>query len=836
MSLRINNNIAAINGRRNMLRNDQAVSKSLEKLSSGLRINRAADDAAGLVISEQMRAQITGLKQAVDNSEIAISMVQTAEGALDEVNNLLNKARELVLHAANAGANDANQLAADQAELDNVIQSITRISEVTQFGTKKLLNGALNGSSALSAGVNRVDVGNLANNAAVATGLVSIQTNGFIFESQELNGGGVTDDGYLFASSGISGVEELTGSLVINNGTSVTLNIDGINYNTISSGSSVNNIINTLNTQLSGSNAGFRVSLGVSGGLNVTRTEAGSTDFVSTFTFARSSGTSAQNALSTAKIDVAGGGSNDAAATAIFNAANNLGDVTTTTVFSASGTIVRGQIFGSGGTTNVSYTVQNGDTMQDALDGLLTAISGAGTLGTGLDASTISFGSASSGLTVTLDSNNQTLAAISFIMEIDLPSSAAIDEEIVAFNLTTVGTNAQEAALFTASGGSGLQAAGTTASTMLKPGTMMNLDIDGQSFTVAGAGQSLDAAAIQMQTQLNTAFGTNTIRIDAIQANTTGAFGMDMTGMDTDPSSAPSFLIARNNNSTTSLTSATLNFENISLTGTDLAATLAAANNGSGSLGSSYNLDTSSVSVAQSGAAAHVAVSLASVTGSTVVTSGNVGVTATLTTANGVSLSLVSSGATSTGGGATLVLDNASGNAGYQNIEIEIDGATASAITSNINFTLDNGAVFQIGANAGQKAGLTIADLDANEIGRNVADTGPLSSLNDLLSTENGALLNGLADEALRVIDASIDEITNLRGDLGAFQANTLETGLSSLRVSSENLTSAESTIRDVDFAEESALFARNNIMIQASTAMLAQANQLPENVLQLLG
>ena len=89
MSLRINHNISAINGHNMMLRNDAALSKSLERLSSGMRINRAADDAAGLVISEQMRAQIAGLGQAIDNSETAVSFVQTTEGALDEINSLL---------------------------------------------------------------------------------------------------------------------------------------------------------------------------------------------------------------------------------------------------------------------------------------------------------------------------------------------------------------------------------------------------------------------------------------------------------------------------------------------------------------------------------------------------------------------------------------------------------------------------------------------------------------------------------------------------------------------------------------------------------------------------
>jgi flagellin len=160
MSLRINHNIASINGQRNLMRNDAAVSKSLERLSSGLKINKASDNAAGLVISEQMRAQISGLKQAVDNSETAVAMVQTAEGALDEMNSLLTKMRELTLHAANAGTNDSSQVLADQKELDNAVDSISRIATTTQFGTKKLLDGSLAGANNFdTTKVHRFDVG-----------------------------------------------------------------------------------------------------------------------------------------------------------------------------------------------------------------------------------------------------------------------------------------------------------------------------------------------------------------------------------------------------------------------------------------------------------------------------------------------------------------------------------------------------------------------------------------------------------------------------------------------------------------------------------------------------
>jgi flagellin len=148
MAFRINHNIASINAFRNLSNNDIGLSRSLERLSSGMRINKSADDPAGLVVSENMRAQILGLGQAIENSELATSMVQTAEGALTEVHALLLNMRELAIHAANEGANSTADLAADQAEIDNALATINRIGAQTQFGTKKMLDGSngLNGT------------------------------------------------------------------------------------------------------------------------------------------------------------------------------------------------------------------------------------------------------------------------------------------------------------------------------------------------------------------------------------------------------------------------------------------------------------------------------------------------------------------------------------------------------------------------------------------------------------------------------------------------------------------------------------------------------------------
>lgn len=151
MSLRINHNTNALSAHRNLVDNSRDLTKSMEKLSSGMKINHAADGPASLVISEQMRAQIAGLNQAMSNSESAISMVQTAEGAFTEVNNMLVNMRQLAIHAANEGVNDEVMLHANQQEIENIISSIDRVSKQTQFGTRSLLDGS-NGASGAAMG------------------------------------------------------------------------------------------------------------------------------------------------------------------------------------------------------------------------------------------------------------------------------------------------------------------------------------------------------------------------------------------------------------------------------------------------------------------------------------------------------------------------------------------------------------------------------------------------------------------------------------------------------------------------------------------------------------
>src|SRR5688572_21931772 len=139
MGLRINNNVEAFNAHRQLSATSEKLGKSMERLSSGYRINRAADDAAGLAISEKLRGQISGLAQAQRNAEDAISLVQTAEGSLTEVHAMLQRIRELAVQYKNGSLSGSDRTAI-QAEVDQLASEVQRIGSQSEFNSIKLLN------------------------------------------------------------------------------------------------------------------------------------------------------------------------------------------------------------------------------------------------------------------------------------------------------------------------------------------------------------------------------------------------------------------------------------------------------------------------------------------------------------------------------------------------------------------------------------------------------------------------------------------------------------------------------------------------------------------------
>lgn len=253
MSMVINTNISSLNTYNQLNKNNSLMNKSLEKLSSGYRINSAADDAAGLAISEKMRGQIRGLDQAKSNSQDAISLVQTAEGALDETTSILQRMRELSVQASTDTLTEDDRTAI-QDESNQLRQEIDRIADTTEFNTKKLLNGnvakniSATGTNAASinaaktvAGTNtaagvydvtftaaatQATTGTQANATANATGLATAAASATAFAGDiQVNGKTVT----ISAGDSVDDVVQKINNVNKDTGVTATFNTDGTN-------------------------------------------------------------------------------------------------------------------------------------------------------------------------------------------------------------------------------------------------------------------------------------------------------------------------------------------------------------------------------------------------------------------------------------------------------------------------------------------------------------------------------------------------------------------------------------------------------------------------------
>ncbi|MDE8675400.1 flagellin [Priestia aryabhattai] len=189
--MKINHNIAALNTYRQFNNANNAQSKSMEKLSSGLRINSASDDAAGLAISEKMRGQIRGLDQASRNSQDGISLIQTAEGALNETNDILQRMRELAVQGAN-DTNTADDRGEVQQELNQLMSEIDRISNDTQFNTQTLFAGSF--AATLQVGANSGQV-------------ITFSLSGMSSGALSLSAGNISVGGNSLAGIAISSID-----------------------------------------------------------------------------------------------------------------------------------------------------------------------------------------------------------------------------------------------------------------------------------------------------------------------------------------------------------------------------------------------------------------------------------------------------------------------------------------------------------------------------------------------------------------------------------------------------------------------------------------------------
>jgi flagellin len=254
MSFRVNTNVSAMNALKNVGQTGAAFAKSMTRLSTGLRINGASDDPAGLIISENFRAQISGIDQAVRNSQDAINYSKTAEGALDEVNTLLRDARGLAVAAGNTGTLSSAAIQANQSQLTSIVDSITRIANNTQFGTKKLLDGSSGVNASVTNGtlVGSINVGGQFAGAAVSanTSVVATLTQAATQASitgvtatlgQAVSAGSFSLNGVTFTTNAtttaqqaidqINAAQGQTGVRASHNGTAIVLNSNGYGSN-----------------------------------------------------------------------------------------------------------------------------------------------------------------------------------------------------------------------------------------------------------------------------------------------------------------------------------------------------------------------------------------------------------------------------------------------------------------------------------------------------------------------------------------------------------------------------------------------------------------------------
>ncbi len=270
---RINSNISSMIAQFNLAKNNSNLDTRLQRLATGLRINRGADDPAGLIISQRLRTELEGIKQGIKNSERASNVIATTEGGLTEVSDMLNSIRALVVEAANSGAFSAEEVAANQLQIDSAIDSITRIANTASFGGLKLLNGSL--AYNLS-GVDDTNIAKASVNAANFSGRTNIDVDVEVVGSAQ--------QASVFLNTNFAALSAgLTDGILPNEITIEVAGPDGVVELTLASGSTLANIVTAINDRsgVTGLQAAPVSASDVSSGIRFFSTEYGADAFAS---------------------------------------------------------------------------------------------------------------------------------------------------------------------------------------------------------------------------------------------------------------------------------------------------------------------------------------------------------------------------------------------------------------------------------------------------------------------------------------------------------------------------------------------------------------------------
>jgi len=764
MSLSITTNVPSLFAQNALDNTSASLETSLQRLSTGLKINSGADGPAAYVVSQQQQAQIAGLQTAIQNTSKATDLVQTADGALGTISNLLTQIRGLALDSANSGVQDAPALAANQAQIANALQTINNIAANTQFGTKKILDGTA-GFSATSP--DTASFTGLGATSATTPGTYAVSTTGAndpgaVQGSASLTAGATAATAASVAIDASSTAYLKTATTLT---TAETLTITGANgiatQFALTAGELGSAVVTQINAQTgqTGVIASFG---GTGGGLKLTSVNGHNFSVVSTVAAGAGQtgiGTTVQNTGSTAS------------AGDITDTAGVAGNV----YLSAAGTITSLAqdevltITGPNGTTKVALsrgdslaTVESKINNVSSLTGVQATTSGGGSLklqslSVGANFSVISNLSADSG-TTGIGSTAISTGSTTTAGQLTVVSANNLGEQ-----------NAQKGALSVI--------VGTTASNTAFVSNSTNLGAN-ETLTIVGPDGTATVALAAGLTNTAVAQAINNFTSQTGVVADTGAAGGGLRLYT--QQFGQNFQVSSN----------------------------AAQGNGSTGIGNT---------VANTGNGNTAAAN----NNNYVITTGQNAV-ATLTDAHGNNYTVTGNGATVVGStgpvaGLRFTLTTSS-----------VNPFSSTAVASS-NITASNGTLtFQIGANAGQTASLTINSVSASNIG--IVTGNQFASLNDInVSTTAGA------QAALAVVDQAINDISSESGSLGAFQTNTLQSTATNLQSTLTNTQSAESTIASTDYSSEIANFTKLQVQLQAGTSVLGIANQIPQTVLTLL-
>ena len=854
--MRIQHNIMAMSAYRNYTNNVSAMQKNLEKLSSGYKINRAGDDAAGLAISEKMRAQITGLETAQKNAKDGISLVKTAEGALSEVHDMLNRMVELATQSANGTYEDDTDREQLQKEIEQLQAEIDRISKASNFNGRQLLDGSMDqGGGKVKGDFLIPEEGNpLGDNTYTHGSGTSKAKTEFELHLDTLE---------------INPTEAGAKLEVDIGGNKVTLDLTkDTKYDTAKLATEIAAAFNkSADTKKIGGQE-FEITADTAKGVvkfvqkNDPTSDAevvdGSMDVKLTYT-PKTGGTA--TVLSDDPVD--GGYMVYEATPGTINSENAKTDIELIAqdgeTPAVTGTIAAGADLA---TVLDSKTAVDGDISVEYAEGKWTI-----SVGADQDKVSIEATAEYSDGVLTLKSENSTLLTITASNK--EAEGLAEGKFTAAFETgSATATGLTYAAGKTEGGGNENEGGGDDNKTETVTGTMKITgltDLDPDAATSSTQITAADASSI------NTWLATAKVTVDGHEISLAGATQLATTGSATVNDLAQSIgavvkaELAKATDATYSDIKVSIgNASDIAVqTGGDdvdisVTATKAAKQGGgttttAGGVSGNYNASTVNIkqgAAEQAGSYASTKFELSqlgtdigdgstvtigentytfklgdsfSVSGTTITLDKNATATERLEQA-GDGLSQMTNTIFSIGheGGGKIVIDELKGN------QKELDKlATREGINSLLSYTAvtpkdeSKGLVLQIGD----------TDDDYNQLKVSIGATDCKSLGIDGIDISK----QGSAQSAIDQIKDAINKVSDIRGTLGATQ-NRLDHTINNLSVMTENIQDAESTIRDVDVAEEMMAYTKNNILIQSAQAMLAQANQVPQGVLQLLG